>query len=255
MKSSTGEDRPEHPTAVDIICPAAPMHCARLSYLPGQVIAQIEPEMVIDNNGQRIASMDLMGKVLAISFGTNPSATFSVHLKPTNQPRQFAGMKFVPTLAELGFKPFSIPDVSRPKGASARIELPPGDIFADDIVTDSDTGNPVPWVFPKIPDLTRALANRVVFRATGVEDLNISTTDGVTILDASGSANVMLQMSVSNDDCVVPIDFNDPVDALRDLEYLRVVAPPDGPFDPPTPSTGEHTGRPICNQTVFGYGG
>lgn len=252
MKSTSGEDRPEHPDAVDIICPAAPMHCARLSYLPGLIRPQIEPEMVIDNRGQRIASMDLMGRVLRVSFGANPISVFSVHLEPTPGPPPFAGMKFVPTLDELGFLPFTMPASKRPAGASARITLPCGDIYADEIVNDFDTGKPVIWDFPKKPGLKRALANRVVYRSKEAGDLTISTADGIKVLEASG-AGVTLQMSLSNDDCVVPIDYNDPVVALRDLEHLRVIAPPNGVFQPPTIAEDQRTGRPICNQVIFSY--
>jgi len=254
MKTSTGEDRPEQPSQVDIICPSAPFHCARLSYLPKGIIAQVQPELVVDESGKRIASLDLSRQILEISFSSNPRDQFAVRLGSSDlqQPPPDDVLNFIPTLNELGFDGFVMPqDGDLPIGAVARITLPPGEILAADIVLDPDSGKVVLWDFPE-KATTHALANHVIYRATGVGDLAISNADG-PILEASG--NVPIWMSVSNDDCNVPLDFNDPVEALKDLIHLRSVAMPRGPFKTPVIHKDQRTGRPICNQVIHSYGG
>jgi len=254
MQVEEKEGIPEAPQAVDIICPRVPSHCARFSYLPGDVVPQLEVSMVVDNTGRRIASLDLTDEILQIAFDPPPGISFFVHVGDPDLkvPPPSEVMNFVPTLEELGFNDFTMPpDGELPQGAGARVSLPPGEIFADDIVNDADTGMPLLWKFPKKEGLTRALANHVVYRALNVGDLTITKRDGKTVFQASSNGTV--RMSLSNDDCNMPLDYNDPVDALRDLKYLEVLAESDGPFEPPEIDDGEHTGRPICNQVIFVY--
>lgn len=257
MKASKTDEIPKHPDAVDIIFPNVPMHCPRLSYLPGApIVAQVEPDMAIDNMGRRVASLNIAGAIPQISFSSNPSNVFSVRCVPEPGPKEPPPgdlINFVPRLHELCFDGFTMPaDGKLPSGASARITLPKGEIFADDIVNDPNTGNPVLWDFKCTPPFTRALANHVVYRAMNVGDLKITWRDGQTVLDASDNHTV--SMSVSNDDCLVPRKYNDPVEVLKDLTNLSVLGlKPNPTFCPPVKHASQRTGRPICNQVIVVY--
>jgi hypothetical protein len=265
QSSDINDTHPVEPEAVDIIIPAAHHHHPRLSYLPSEVIPHpaLEPQMVIDPRGGRIANLPVQGMVLELSFSNGSTTPF--HLE-WSEPRPEApllesSLTWLPTLAELGFDKFSLGDPGTlPKGAATRLRLPEGELFARNIVRTPDGAGYLLWNFP-VGETTRALANEIVFRARGVDDA-IFSLDGKTILASNLGPAGTLRMSLANDISIVPSNYNSPQTNLDHLSHLAVLAPMRTPsFQPPTvvdamprPPAPARTVKPICNGVVFVYG-
>src|SRR3954471_8750065 len=181
-QNAADKDKPVNPAAIDIIVPDAHGHKCRLSYLPADVIPDqlnpIEPELAIDHTGERIASFDMNGQALTLSFGTNQATDFNVHWGPDAQqpatPWEETWLNWIPTLEDLGFGEFAIGTPGTlPKGASARLSLPAGALASRKVVTTKDTNEFIVWDFPATK-VQRVLTNEVAYTADHVEDLIIT---------------------------------------------------------------------------------
>jgi len=260
LKATRGETRPVHPIGIDVVCPKDDMHRPRLTYLP-ELFAPLsdnpEVEMVVDTMGHRIASMDLRDLFLELTFGSNPTQEFAVPWGPerAQRPPHEEWLNWVPTLGDLGFEGFRMGSPGQlPDGASTRLTLPKGEIFSRNIVRDSNSSanDYAIWQFPAAGDKERALANEVVFRASGVEDIFFKNREGVTLLSGSGQSGSVVRMCICNDLAVVPLDYNRPLDSLIHLEHLAALSPLRAEFQAPTlvPARNQRTDTPICNQAV-----
>jgi hypothetical protein len=258
------EEYPEHPDSVEIICPKAMMHRPMLSYLPGQFQSAITPALVVDPGGNRIASEDARKNYYELSFATNPPKEFALKWGPSpdyNEPWEEDCMNWLPSLDDLGFKPFAPgPAGTLPHGATSRFSLPPGELICREMTRDRGTNEVLLWHFPSASNgdgLIRALANLVVYRVMNVDNLNIKR-NGKTVLTSNQATlkqGETLRMCLSNDMKDVPLDYNSPQQALDHLQHLDAIAKLKGKFKPPTvvPRDGKpkHTGHPICNQVIF----
>lgn len=273
LKSPPGNDRPEHPLAIDVVCPQAHGHVARLSYLPTEVVADkdIAPDLFVDPRGVQIASLPLSEMALDLSFAEN-SNQFELEWGPAESKVPAKGsedeqrrMQWVPRLRYLGFDEFSLAGVNGlPAGAAARLKLPKGKLISRNIVRDRD-GEIVQWEFPATTNgtgepLVRALANEVVFLASDVNGMELKS-GGKVILSAFQDGGT-LSMTLSNDMAKVPPDFMDGSVALGHLVHFGDLVPaaaapgpaaPDGPATkkgfqaPKVHNPTQHTGHPICN--------
>src|SRR5947199_207663 len=118
------EKRPKHPDAVDVISPSACMHRSRLSYRPEYCTADayFKPELVVSPDGQRIAFADCNGGHYKITFRNDLyERKFDLKWSPANynEPLTDELMDWLPSLDELGFKPFKVSD-GVPYGAASR---------------------------------------------------------------------------------------------------------------------------------------
>lgn len=268
-----GNPRPTTPSSVDVLCVGPhqghhhghdhmgqPMHSPRLSYLPGDLLAAdgVVADLVIDQTGRRIASLDLTGKVLGLDLGGNPHAEISVSWGPVNSilpanATEEAWLNWVPSIQDLGFTSgLQLGGPGAPvAGAGAVLSLPNGILSARNIVRMVQPPDIIEWQFPAAGGIRRAIANDVVFRANGVEDV-VVLVDGSEALTSSSSGG-LLQMSISNDLAVVGPDFPQgsmSLDHLSDIAALPL-APGRPQFSAPRVPSAQRTGHPICNQALF----
>lgn len=261
LKSGTAQ--PANPDAVDIICPEAGMHRPRLNYPPIDVQPDINlmPDMVVDNLGDRFASLDLSGgNFLDLSFSESPYNEFSLQWEgdPMQQePGSPESMNWVPRLADLGFGDFTVADPPVvPTGAAARFALPYGQLICADVVKRKN-GTTALWSFPAAErgaGHIRAVANFVRYRIKGVGNLTIKRNNAV-ILTAAASVP-SLTMCLSDDVDKVPYDYNSDQTQLDHLAHLGDHLTT-GNFQVPTlydPQNPVRTAHPICNQVLFNHG-
>jgi len=247
------DDKPTTPTAVEILCVAAYGHRPRLNYPPLWVYptGRVEPELCVDPTGQRIASLDIRNTTLHLDFGNNPATEFTLDWGNTGAttPPAEEWMHWVPSVQDLGLTGIRLSDPHMHdqlvRGVSARLSLPPGTIFARNIVLDIDDEYAV-WNFPAV-GIERALANEIVYRAEGVEHLQITWEDRK--LEYERYAD--LKMCLSNDMEYVPSAYSDEYTELHHLSHLEVLADPLLNVQVPTLVQFQHTGHPICNQVFF----
>jgi hypothetical protein len=280
-------DRPPTPTAVDIVCVAAYGHQPRLSYSPDLISpdGEVEPELCVDSTGQRIAFLDIRDRVL--SFQSQPAAAeFTLEWgdqtkeTPPYKVDQY-WMQWIPSIADLGLTGIRLKEedghrhlhhvhgqshhprkVSRnpakklsrdvqeettllARGMSSRISLPPGQLFARNVLKDEDDEYLV-WGFPG-SGARRALANEVVYRAEGLEELVMYWDDKQLPYDRESD----LSVCISNDMETVPSSYSDGDTELHHMAFLENLADPLMPVQIPKVIGTSRTGRPICNQVYF----
>jgi hypothetical protein len=243
------DDKPENPAEVEVLCPDAHGHKPRLSYRPEGVITEVEPDLFIDPQGGRIASLDLTGKVLSLDLGTNPHTKFSLDwgTGTGKVPPEEKWMRWVPSDQDLGLKGIRLAKPGTlPKGASARLALQPGNIEARAVVRTSDTKDYILWNFPA-KNFERALANEVVYSARGVQHVKVLWGTESLFVSRTGT----LEMAISNDLAIVPKNYNEGVKKLEHLSHVEVLAEPPAKVNIPIIVEVERTGRPICNQLIF----
>lgn len=257
----SAEDRPKNPDNVDVICPAADMHRARLSYAPEDCVPArtFEPELVVGRGGERIASEDCRKHRYKVTFVNDIyERKFNLKWSPLeySEPLTEEFMDWLPSLDDLGFKGFRVGS-GIPHGAASRFSLPPGDVTCYEITRDPHTNETLLWNFPSAyggDGMTCALANLIVYRATDIQTLQI-TRDRKTILTSTLPNNGTLRMCLSNDMANVPYDYNDPQESLKHLEHLKCIVKEKVPFVAPRivprEKGGQRTGHPICNGVVF----
>jgi hypothetical protein len=254
------EEKPEHPAGVEVLCVGACAHQPRLSYLPSEVSPaekleeELKPALMVDPMGVRSASLDISEKALMLEFkNQNPEDGFFLKWgqQGSNAPLDESLMDWVPTSEDLGFEKLNVGTTGMiPGGARARLSLPPGKLMSRNVVRNPVSNSYFVWKFPQGKVGDHALANEVVYRAEGVEDLRITQSDGQVLLEANKSKGT-LYMSISNDLSVVPPDYNDGSEALDHLSHLQGLASSSKVFVAPTVVSPQRTGHPICNQVLY----
>jgi hypothetical protein len=262
---SKGDPAPKHPAAIDLLCPTDRMHRSRLSYNPLHVTMEDDKaEMIVDVEGNRIASYDLQETVLEFVRVNQPNDGFTV--KWTKGDPVIPGssseeewMNWVPSLADLGFGKFTMPDSGLPGGANTRVVLPPGTLLSQSIVRDRKNEYIV-YAFPANGKKS-ALANDLVFR-TEVADTMRVTVNGSDILTINQVAGVdTIRMCLSNDMRFMPSTYGSGAAALIHMKHFDSIAPKQlqvfasGKFEPPTPVDDQLTGDPICNGARYVHDG
>lgn len=258
MKTPKAEDpEPSAPLAVDVYCPVANHphpHRTVLTYDPEHAKADFEPEMVVDDQGKRFASVDLGGSVWSLSFEDGPkqfNATWGKPSKHFPKPGEEPFLNWVPKLGDLKLRNFQPAATGLlPTGARTRLVLPPGKLEAADIVTKKGGTEYAMWKFSGNKNIVRALANHVRYSATGITSMRL-VTPGRQVF----SSRTAFRMALSNDLAVVATNYLDPVEKLEHLEHLKGMAGIQGTFAVPTPGPGEvqQTIKPICNSVIAVY--
>jgi hypothetical protein len=250
------QDRPPQPEAVEILCVDAPGHRPRLSYFPDWVEAfesKSSPELVVDPRGGKLATLDLHGRVVTLQFGkryrANCSVTWGTETQVPPKPAAEAWMNWVPAAQELGIQAIRLgkPD-ELPRGASARLLLPPGDLKARSVIQDPQGQHYLVWKFPAQPGVKRAVANDVVYRATGITNASFSWGAQQLSFDRDDAT---LQLALSADMVKVPSDYNAGTKELGHLASLYRLAVPRVKVQVPKLSGYQRTGHPICNSVHF----
>lgn len=246
--------RPPKPTAVDILCVGAYYHRPLLTYHPEyfKLVKRLEPELCVDVIGTRVASIDVGDRALTLKFDTNPHSEFDLNwgdknkkAPPTKADEKW--MQWIPSVEDLGLKGVRIGKPNQiVHGVSARLSLPPGILYARNVVKDRNGVDYALWDFAGSGD-QRALANEIVYRAEGVKHPQITWDDQK--LEASRDADV--QMCLSNDMQAVPSTYTQGVTELHHLVHMEHVADPLVNVKIPKIKAQQRTGRPICNQIYF----
>lgn len=246
--------KPERPTSIDIIIPKAHHHAARLTYLPGVVPHEkyVHPKLVINELGGRIASLDI-NQALELSFTDNPNSKFSAHWgsggETPSAPWQETWLDWHPRLEELGFEPFVVgPAGTLPDGALARLTLPPGRLAARNIIKKPYENQCLRWKFPAV-NVTKALANELVYTMYGSNEMAIKDRTGNVLLSCSEQGTRPVRMCITHDMEYVPYQYGDSSAVLEHLKHIESVA--GGTFQKPQEVDNEHTGHPICMSVIF----
>jgi hypothetical protein len=244
------DDQPQHPTAVEVLCVDAPGHQPRLSYWPEQVVTEAEPDLLIDPQGRKVASLDVRNQVINLTFSKDYKATFSVAWGPlaTQLPPDAgaeAWMNWVPAVGDLGIDALRVGGApgNLPQGASARLILPPGEILARNVVRDPN-GAYLLW---KFKDFKRALADNVVYRARNVGQVSFAWNQGSIFAERGGT----LSAALSTDMQMVPKDFLIGLNELDHLQFVAELSPSPAVVHFPVLDLGERTGHTICDQVLF----
>jgi len=258
FKSKT--PRPPNPDAVEVLCVGDPhgIHRPRLSFRPEEMIVSkgLNPDLLIDPQGRRFASVDIGGKVVTLNVGTNSRTQFTVQWSSSTPgaeptiPAEEAWMNWVPSIQDVGLKGVqSRPAGGLPSGANARLLLPFGDINARNVIPAPP--NPatkyLPWRFhPGKPnEFVRALANEVVFHGVDVEFVEFGWGGNTLFKQLPG---FRIEVGISNDLAQVAPDYPGPHTTLDHLTHLEGLADPPGTVEVPELKPLQQTGRPICNQ-------
>ena len=265
LKSTDDNPKPEHPDAVEIIVPDAHHHTCRWSYLPDEVLPAANnnelADLMVDHKGRRVASLPLQDRVLQFELAGNSAKQHTVHWgsdaeKPATSAEE-PWLNWLPKIEQLGFPSFAVgPTGTLTKGARARITLPPGVLASRNLITDRLTNDFILWHFPaakKGERATHALANEVVFTATG-DKLSI-IENGQESRSATLGQKDTLQMCISHETTQVPRDYNDPSKLLAHLKHFDVLTGDSARFQEPQVSAQTRTGKPICMGVVLVHRG
>jgi hypothetical protein len=250
------DKRPTHPDSVDIICPRDDMHRPRLSFSPDYFRPPNDSAaLAVDTMGTRIASIDLWDTFLKLEVSPYQERFTMAWADETPEPGAEQWMNWVPTLKELGLDDLELgEDGEIPEYASTRLTLPKGEIFCRDIVKDPDTNEYLIWQFV---GASRSIANQVIYRASGIEDVVLRNEDGNIVMNnIPRRDDDVVRMSFCNDLAEVTRDYYDEVTTLRHLAHLEPLT--GGSFQlPRLVASGRRTESPICNQTICvnGYDG
>lgn len=263
LKSS---DDPLAPSDVDIVCPRACHHRARLNFNIAEVERTIdppvEPELVVDPAGGRFGSLDLTDQFLQFEFNPNPYKAFALQRGPHDavMPPSERWLNWVPTLEEIGFESFTL-DADRPQGAVARISLPKGELECRNVVRDAQTRGFARWEFPAVVSkatgepLCRAVANEVVYRASSVGTLTIRDAEGRRLITANRPEGTLLRMSISNDLHRLTVDTPMETAVLEHLAHVESVARRIQFAAPRLTGQQRTGGGPVCSQVINEYSG
>lgn len=259
------DPRPTQAEAVDVICPNAHMHRPRLTFKPLDLMRgkhHVDLELDLDHTGRHLAALDLRAHCLRLEViggaASAPTMSWGEEKERPADPSEEKLMNWLPALSEIGFPDFTIPGPGQlPIGASARLTLPKGEVVCANVVKNRDKGY-IRYKFPLAAKETiRAVANDVIFRASGVEELLIKDHQGHKLLTSPGPADKSgtLQMCISNDLAMVAEDYGSGFDALKHLEHLGVLGPVHKHgFEPPKAVADDgRTGDPICDGVFLQY--
>jgi hypothetical protein len=240
----------------------APGHEPRLSFLPDPYMdTDVSPDLVIDPGGGKLASLNVHKKVITLTLGKVSRTDFLLAWGPpeAKQPDpkrakvEEAWMNWVPSVQDLGLEALRVRGPrGLPKGASARLILPPGELAAKDMVTDPDKPDEkvyLLWNFKprKGQPFKRALANNVVYRARDIGKASLNWGTHHLAFDHTGTR----QIGLSTDMVKVPVDYASGAKKLHHLMYLKGLAEPALDVRIPKLDTGTRTGHPICDQVYF----
>ena len=249
------EDYPTSPAAVDVLCVADHHHRPLLSYRPKDMTSlnSTEPEMGVDEKGERIGMLDLSGKVVTFSFGTTNEKDFTLTWGNQNakHPPEEAWMNWIAPVHYLGLEGIEVGESEEiPMGAGARVTLQPGTLTAQEVIKDRE-GNVVLWDFPATGK-QRALANQILYSVRGAEYVQVLLDGKPTLVSRATEGE--LRLSLSNDLGHVPYDYNLGVEELKHLSHLEGLSkPPGGKVQAPKVAGEKRTGKPICNQVLYVY--
>jgi hypothetical protein len=246
------DDEPATPAGAEIFCPAAHNHRSVLSYAPENVVANFEPELVVDEAGKRFASIEMKGKVWSVTL-QNGAGTFSARWGKPNASTPGAGeedwLNWVPKLADIGFKGFTPGAAGQlPTNAGTRLTLAPGELEARDVLREPPNGPIYTWMFPAVGK-TRAVANHMIYTARGIQKVVVSGSGGQQVKAEWSSGT--FRMALSNDLEHVPLDYNSPGAELQHLAHLEKMGGINGKFAAPKLQKVPQTAKPICNGIVF----
>jgi hypothetical protein len=262
MKSKdTADPRPKNPERVDIIVPAAHHHKCRLVWDPQDVLTDIEPTLIVNTQGDTMASLDLdrQGRnpehaILKLALRSKTDPGFEVSWGPDAKepagPSEETWLNWVPRMEELGFPSFPVPEFGTDApGVRARISLPFGKIIAADVVTQRGSGKPLLWDF--VAGAQHAVANKVVYVADDIDLYDFQTERGQSLLRLELEGPRVVKMCISNDMEKVPKDFNKGISDLQHLSHVDVLVPADANgFVTPQSVASQRTGNRICTQVV-----
>lgn len=286
LKASDGDDRdhPTAPVAVDVLAVARStsqagnharqgvVHVPRLSFWTRDKTRpwdpRLAPRLHITPQGQRQAVVDLTQRVVQMECGGIAGRVCSVAWTSDTFATPHGALServfnWVPSVASLGLSNgIRVPNGNGdlPAGALCRLSLSAGEIFARDVVR-SDTGDPVYWEFPATGK-RGAIANEVVYRATGIEDnvtFRVFDGDGTeSELYLGTGAGETVQASFSNDVETLDAD-NSSQQTLDHLKHLASIAVGSPTIQAPHTTVTRfamnraRTGWPICNQVFYSY--
>jgi hypothetical protein len=251
------EARPTRPRAVDVLCPSAHCHQARLAWypaevVPGRALQGLKPDLVIDPAGVALASLPLDGAALRLEVApANESFELSWGEERAEAPgsaAEDAWMNWLPPISDLGLavaESYRLGPPGRlPAGTSARLTLPPGRLRCSRIVHDKDDPTQVMlWRFPATGSV-RALANDVVFLAPEIEAAALLLGDEQLF---SVEQPGLVRIAISNDLYTVPFDYRAGSETLDHLRHFDAIAGDSRGFAAPEAVDERRTGHPICN--------
>lgn len=283
MKSEEG-GKPRRPIEVDVLAPGvsqpaegdhahhgngkAMVHKPRLSFWPlgAQWDDEVPVYLQVHPRGHKQAVLDLADHVVAIECGLADRVCrveWTDERTPT--PRGKSSERYfdwVPSVQDIGIAEIHTPDDASllPPGASARLILPAGELYARRMVRD-ERGEPLVWGFDATGD-QKVIANEVVFRTTAIEGVRLSLLDkqgnSRGDVDLETDPGDTLYLDFSNDVEKLPSDYNvNPQETLEHVQYLASMATGSPRIRPPRASGRPHlTGRartawPICHQTFY----
>src|ERR1044072_2536678 len=142
------EARPTRPRAVDVLCPSAHCHQARLAWypaevVPGRALQGLKPDLVIDPAGVALASLPADGAGLRLEVApAHDSFELSWGEERAEAPgraAEDAWMNWLPPISDLGLavaESYRLGPPGRvPVGTLARLTLLPGEVGCDLVVS------------------------------------------------------------------------------------------------------------------------
>jgi hypothetical protein len=231
-----------------------------------------DPYLHVAPRGEKQVTLDLMDQIVELKCGyEDRSCKVSwVEGQATAPKGPISDRMFdwVPSVESLGLmEDIRLPTNERPlpQGASSRLILPAGELFARAVAKD-DFGEPIAWEFPAVGE-TRAIANEVVFRThtnqTPKLILNHAQDKDENgkkrSLELRTDAGRTLYLDLSNDvEKMTMAHKLDPQEELHHLKQLENIALGDKPeVKPPTSKGGVYffgrarTGVPLCDSVYF----
>jgi len=257
------EDYPKNPDAVEILCVGAHGHTPRLSYWPeDRSSGTLDAALQVDPGARKSVALEIKNQVVTLDVRRNSDPKFNLGWgenpdarKPHNTAAE-RQMNWVPRTGDLGIEELNraADPKSLPAGTAARLILPPGDLYAANMVKDRETGKYSLWKFKG--DKIRALANTVIYEATDLtyaqlhcqsgareESVSFEWVDGRTV--EIGLSNDMEKIGSGYTGRQKNLDHLKHLEALSD-QRTQIFIPElcEGPDD------GLRTGHPICPLTL-----
>lgn len=265
----SGGNRPAKPDSVEILCAKATHsgheHAARFSYWPvdrssGEAgLGSVHPDSgkhgVIDWQDKDVKLTVSGGSPptdFHVEWAASPLSSPAV-LGPTSSERWF---DWVPRVEHLGLASgIKLSSTPLPAGASARLVLPPGKLWAASIARDA-AGAPIPWDLPATAGpRVQNIANDVVYRVDGITKALFEWKEGTRAISTNFNwfDGRVVHACLSNDRRHVPDTYLVPQTELDDLDHLNgMAANTTEAVKPPKVNTATvRTGWPICNQALY----
>lgn len=248
------------------------IHTPRLSFWPADANPDwtgADPYLHVGPRGEKQAFYGVTGQIIELKSNYEDRqchvswADDGVHLPiGPNSEKLFDWVPSVESLGIIGGIHVPTDAADLPKGASARMILPAGELFARSVAVD-DEGAPVAWRFPGDDDAIRAIANEVVFRATAIESLDLILSDTETgtrtEIEMLTNPNRTINIGMSNDlEKVTPDFVTSAIAELHHLTGLNRMALVEGQTVKPPKAegtvwglSGKRSGVPLCDGVHF----